>query len=118
MDLEYYYAVSAIKPDSIYVDKTTVFLRKDITSRQVVEENGDSYELWEYKEAKMSIEEFDSYSNRIASVNAVKSVNDSENISKIVENGSDSVDNQLILMEAIADLYDIIASLGLGGKND
>lgn len=118
MEPKYYYAESTIKPDPIYVDKTTVFLRKDICSEEIADASGNKYTLWEYKEAKMLTEDFEAYSNMVASVNAVKGINDSENISKIVENGSNSDNNQLIIMEAIADLYDIITSLGKGGTND
>ena len=55
--------------------------------------------------------EFDKYAAGIAAENAVKGANDSKNILNIQETGLNNTDNQLIIMEALADLYDLIATM-------
>ena len=97
MKLLYTPSASTVKPDVIAIEKTTVYLRKDIVEKTCVDISGDETVFYTYQEAALSHEEFSKYSNGLAAINAVKGVNDSE--------------NQYILMEAIADLYDIIASL-------
>lgn len=99
MELVYRKSESTNKPLTIETTPTTVFIRKDIVK------NDDMYT---YQEAKLSLEDFNKYSSQIASLNAIKGINDSENISKIVQNGVDNGDNQLIIMEAMADLYNLI----------
>lgn len=110
MNLNYILVESSLKPASVEIQKTTVYFRKDFAEQKRTDELGNTCVLWTYQEATMSVEEFNTYANKLISINAVKAVNDSENILQLVENGSDSNNNQLILMEAIADLYDVIAS--------
>lgn len=102
MELVYRKSESTNKPLTIETTPTTVFIRKDIVK------NDDMYT---YQEAKLSLEDFNKYSSQVAALNAVKGVNDSDNISQIVENGVDNSTNQLVIMEAMADLYDLIAAL-------
>ena len=109
--LNYIYAESGIKPAPVEIQKTTVYLRKDFEEKTFAEASGGIYTYWTYKEATMTHEEFNKYSSEQAAINAVKGVNDSENIVSLIENGVNSTDNQLILMEALADLYDLIASM-------
>lgn len=114
MELTYRTSRSTIKPPEIERTKTTVYLRKDIEERQkIVERDDTQYTVlyYVYQEAVLSYEEFDEYASESMSMNAIKGINDSENISKIVQNGVDNEDNQLILMEAMADLYDLLANL-------
>lgn len=111
MDLNYISVESAFKPSSVEIQKTTVYFRKDFIEKERTDNNGSVCTLWTYQEATMPVEDFNVYANQLISINAVKAVNDSERISKLVENGSDSSNNQLILMEAIADLYDVVASM-------
>lgn len=102
MELVYRKSESTNKPLTIETTPTTVFIRKDIVK------NDDMYT---YQEAKLSLEDFNKYSSQVAALNAVKGVNDSDNISQIVENGVDNSTNQLVIMEAMADLYDLIAMM-------
>lgn len=111
MELTYRTSRSTIKPPEIERTKTTVYLRKDIEERQkIVERDDTQYTVlyYVYQEAVLSYEEFDEYASESMSMNAIKGINDSENISKIIQNGVDSGDNQLIIMEAMADLYNLI----------
>lgn len=114
MELIYKESESSVKPKEIERTNTTVYLRKDIEERQkIVERDDNQYmvQYYVYQEATLSYEEFDEYASESMSMNAIKGINDSENISKIVQNGVDNEDNQLILMEAMADLYDLLANL-------
>lgn len=110
--LNYIYAESGTRPAPVEIQKTTVYLRKDFEEKEFIDEStGNTYTYWTYKEATMTHEEFNKYSSEQVAINAVKGVNDSENIVSLIENGVNSTDNQLILMEALADLYDLIASM-------
>lgn len=112
MKLTYKYAESGACPKTIEIGMTTVYLRKDIVKETLTDPGSNvSYVKYTYQEAKLSHEEFNAYSDELLKINAVKGVNDSENIARLVTNGADTTDNQLILMEAIADLYDTIASM-------
>ena len=110
MKINYIQSESTIKPDPISIEKTVVYLRKNIIEDVYTNIEGKSIVLYIYQEAKLTHEEFSKYSNELLAINAVKGVNDSNNIAQLVTEGANSTNNQLILMEAIADLYDAIAS--------
>ena len=110
MELKYTYAESTVKPADIAICKKTVYLRKDIAEEERTDENGTII-FYTYQEAKMPLEEFNEYSTQQAAINAVKGTNDSANISNLLTGQENGDTNQLIIMEAIADLYDAIASL-------
>lgn len=130
MELTYRTSRSTIKPPEFERTKTTVYLRKDIEEKQqitypneepiveqseepIIEQKAEPIvsTYYEYQEAKLSHEDFDIYSAELASMNAVKGVNVPDNISQIMQDGVTSSDNQLVLMEAMADLYDLIAMM-------
>lgn len=112
MQLIYKHVESGACPKTIEIGLTTVYLRKDIVKETLTDPTtNESYVKYTYQEAKLSHDEFNDYSNELLKINTVKGVNDSENIDRLVVNGVDSTENQLILMEAIADLYDVIASM-------
>lgn len=111
MKLTYEYAESNVCPATIEMCKTTVYLRKDIKEEKRTCSDGSTVTMYVYQEAKLSRQEFLIHADELSRINAVKGVNDSDNIAQIVMNGSDSSNNQLILMEAIADLYDLIATM-------
>lgn len=110
MNILYNYSESTIKPLEIKITEETVYLRKDIKKEERMYED-QTITFYTYQEAKLSPKEFEEYSAQLAAMNAVKGVNDSDNITQIVENGVSSSDNQMVIMEAMADLYDLIASL-------
>lgn len=89
MELVYRSVESTEKPLSVEFNFNNVYLRKDIIENQ---ETG----LWNYQEAKLTREKFDTYINEIAAINTL--------------NGVDNSNNQLVIMEAIADLYEMIVS--------
>ena len=106
MKLVYKYSESTVKPPEIERGKTTAYFRRNFVS-----EVRDDVTFWTYEEATVPVAEFDTYAAGLAAENAVKGSQDSEKIADIHTNGINSSDNQLILMEAIADLYDLIASM-------
>lgn len=103
MEPIYRYSESTIKPVEVEIGKHTVFLRKDFVETERAYDD-TTITIWSYQEAKMTHEEFAEYSNFIAAKNAA-------NISNILTGQENGDNNQLIIMEAIADLYDAIASL-------
>lgn len=111
MELKYKKSESSVKPLPIEITQSTVYLRKEFTQETRTNERGETYAFWTYQEAKITPEEFNKYAADQAAMNAIKGANDSENISLIIENGVNSSDNQLIIMEAMADLYDLIFSM-------
>lgn len=111
MELKYTYSESTVKPADIELCKSTVYLRKDVAEEERTDTDGNTTVFYTYQEAKMSHEEFNEYSTQKAAINAVKGTNDSENISSLLAGQENGDTNQLIIMEAIADLYDAIASL-------
>lgn len=96
MNLKYRYSESTIKPETIEIGKTIVFLRTDITQESRTDESGNTIAIWTYQEAKMTPNEFMVYANLLNSKNIVNDVN---------------LNNQLTIMEAIADLYDTISNI-------
>ena len=111
MELKYTYAESSIKPQPLELCASTVYLRKDFFEQKRTDEQGHSTTYWAYEEAKLTPEEFNAYTSFMISKNAIAGANDSGNILQLV-NGQAAGDNkQLIIMNAIVDLYDAIADL-------
>lgn len=96
MNLEYRYSESTVKPEELEIGKTTVYFRKDIkTEERTFDDFTQTFYV--YQEAKMPLEEFKKRANNQVFINAMK--------------GADTADNQMIIMEAIADLYEAVAAL-------
>lgn len=109
MELNYRYAESTVKPAALEVTEGTVYLRKEIASITRSSEQGDSTVYWTYQEAALAPQEFNDYTNLVMAENAIKGTNDSDNIVKLMAGQENGDSNQLVIMEAIADLYDTIA---------
>lgn len=86
MELIFKKAQSIVKPKEFEIAQTTVYFRRKI---ELVES------MWNYEEASVSKKEYELYS-------------------KLSPKNAD--DNQLIIMEAIADLYDKISELQGGAS--
>ena len=111
MEPIYRYSESTVRPNDIEICKKTVYLRKDIVEEQRTYADGNTVTFYTYQEAKMSHEQFNEYSSLMAARNAINGVNDSTNISNLLSGQENGDNNQLIIMEAIADLYDVIANM-------
>ena len=110
MEPKYVYSESTVEPLAIEVGVSSVYLRKDISEDVRTDSEGNSVTYYTFQEAIMSLEEFNAYSAQIASVNAVKDVNNAENILLLLAGQNSGDINQITIMEAIADLYDAITS--------
>lgn len=86
-DIHYRSSRSTIKPAEIDICKNTVYLRTDI------QKDPNDSTFWIYQEAALPREEFAEYSQLMA---AKKAIND---------------ESQLDIMDAIADLYDMISNI-------
>ena len=96
MKLEYKHSESTVKPQEIEVNKTTVYFRKDITVEEREIEDG-FLTFYVYQEAKVPLEDFKKMAENQMYINAITGMKNS--------------DNQLIIMEAIADLYEAVAAI-------
>ena len=94
MELIYRPSESTVRPVEIEKSKHTVFLRKDIVEEEREDSEGNTYTMYTYQEAKLSHEEFDKYASFM-----------------LVAGQAIGDNNQLIIMEALADLYDAIANM-------
>jgi hypothetical protein len=110
MELIYRPSESTVRPVEIEKSKHTVFLRRNIVEEERTYAPGETQTMWVYEEAKLSHEEFDKYASFIALKNAINGTNDSTNIINIMNNQAIGANDQLIIMEALADLYEAIAS--------
>lgn len=113
MEPNYRYSESTVGPVAVEVTADgTVYLRKDILSEIRTDTFGNKVTYWTYQEAMMTAEEFAQYSGQLMSLNAVKDTDNAANIKQLVA-GQESGDfNQMAIMEAIAELYEMISSLG------
>lgn len=99
MELTYKYSESSVKPRSIEVCKKTVYLRKSFSEIELFDVEGSSVTGWGYEEAKIPREEFEKNPALYIALNDMEKTDP----------------DQLIIMEAIADLYDLIADISSGG---
>lgn len=94
MELKYKYSESTIKPEPIQIDGETVYLRTDISEIRREDMQGASTTYWAYREATLGVEEFNRHANAI-----------------LVSGQKNGDENRLAIMEAIADLYETMATL-------
>ena len=94
MELIYRPSESTVRPVEIEKAKHTVFLRRNIVEEERKDADGNVYAMWVYEEAKLSHEEFGKYASFM-----------------LVAGQANGDNNQMIIMEALADLYDAIANM-------
>lgn len=99
MELIYRYSESTVRPVEIEKSKRTVFLRRNIVEEERTDVFGDVRTFYVYEEAKLSHEEFDKYASVVVL----------QNLSNLASGQAVGDNNQLIIMEALADLYEAIA---------
>lgn len=110
MELVYSYSESTVPPESIWIDITTVYLRKDIAETQREDENGTKTTFYTYQEATLTHDEFNKYTAWMTAKKAIYGEKDTDNIINIMAGQQITDEYQLATMEAIADLYDTIAA--------
>ena len=108
MELDYRYAESTVKPSALEINDGTVYLRKDYSEIVRTSEQSEKVTYWTYQEAQITTQEFNEYVNMLMAQNAIKGQNDSENIVSLMVGQENNDSNQLAVMEAIADLYEML----------
>ena len=111
MELNYRFSESTVKPAAIQMCKNSVLVRRNIVEDNRADEHGNVTTYWTYEEACLKPSEFNAYIEYVSAQNAVNGVDDSGNILTLLSGQDNSNNNQMIVMEAIADLYDLIAML-------
>lgn len=111
MELNYRYSESTVKPAALEIAEGSVYFRKEITSVTRTSEQGDETVFWTYQEAELTPQEFNNYASLLMVESTIKGKDDSANIVQLMAGQEAGDGNQLIIMEAIADLYDAVASL-------
>jgi hypothetical protein len=104
----------AKKPDEVDAKSSpcVVYLRRNIT--QIEKESGDQTVLvWKYEEAKLTLAEYAEYQKELAACGSLSQKELVENNLVLMEAIADTFEqqmalqeNQLVIMEAIADLYE------------
>lgn len=94
MDIVYHYAESTIQPRPVEMNGGSVYLRKEIVEESREDINRNAIVYWTYQEAILSMDEFREYSASI-----------------LLEKQKTGDDDRLMIMSAIADLYELVAAL-------
>lgn len=116
MELIFYLSESKSIPKIIEIQGKTAYIRKNIVERhtpvfdKVNEKEGFRID-YVYDEAKMSIPEFNEYVSLVSSQNAINGVNDSSNITSILSGQQVNDFNQLAIMEAIVELFEMLTTM-------
>lgn len=111
MELIFNKSESTVRPVEIEKSKHTVFIRQNFVEEERTDRNENVYTMWVYEEAKLTHKEFEEYSSFIAAKNAINGVNDSSNIVSLLNGQENGDNNQLTIMEALADIYETIATM-------
>lgn len=115
---KYHEGSQSTKPLSIDTNssKTVVYLRRNV--EQITKTDPMSEEeitLWSYEEAVLTLDEYEQYKSEAAALLTAKATDDNISLMEaIVESYEQSMiaqENQITIMEAIADIYDAIAEL-------
>lgn len=119
MEPVYRYSESTIKPPPIETALTTVYLRKDYKQvERTYMEGQPPITFWTYQEAALLFDEFDEYMKELTIKNTINSAPVPEEVSKLVVGQESGEISQLTLMAAIADLYEAIESVMIGGATN
>lgn len=116
MEPFFYFSESKSIPKMIEIQGKTAYIRKNIVERhtpvfdKINEKEGFRVD-YVCEEAKMSIPEFNEYVSLISSQNAINGVNDSTNISSILSSQQVNDFNQLAIMEAIVELFEMLTTI-------
>lgn len=94
MEPTYRYSESTVRPEQVQISGDTVYLRKDIKESKREDMDGGTVSYWTYQEAAMSTEEFNRNSSAL-----------------ILKRQLNSDGDMLAIMEAMADMYDVLAML-------
>lgn len=109
----------AVKPSLVDTNssKTVVYLRKNVTQTSFKDAmSGKTITMWSYDEAVLSLAEFEEYKTNVsADILAQMRADNTDMMDAIATNYEQSASaeqNQLSIMSAIADLYELVNSKG------
>lgn len=89
--MKYVHSQSTVKPNLVEINGDQVYVRKDIT--ETTDKSGEvSITFYNYEEAIVSIAEFNALANKA-----------------LMSGQEDTTNNMLVLMEALADMYETMA---------
>lgn len=112
MKLKYRYSESTIKPELIEMNTdNTIYLRKDIVPEVRTYDKNNKITYWTYQEALLTIEEFNSYAVQLMSLNSIKNMDNAENIKQLTSKQETGDFNHIVIMEAIAEIYEMIINM-------
>lgn len=94
MEPTYRYSESTVRPEQVQISGDTAYLRKDIKESKREDMDGGTVSYWTYQEAAMSTEEFNRNSSAL-----------------LLKRQLNSDGDMLAIMEAMADMYDVLAML-------
>ena len=100
MEIKYKKSESTEKPIIIEAQPKNIILRKNIQEEIRTSSDGTKVKYYVYDEAMLTRDEFNNYSTLINSINTTD----------LVSGQVLSGDNQMTIMEAITDIYNLIAS--------
>jgi hypothetical protein len=97
MKLLYRYAESANRPESVDIYDNSVYLRKNFQEGTRRDHDDKLVSFWFYEETVLNKEDFDKYMTFLSAKNSIEA--------------SEYSSNQLVIMSAIADLYEVVSKL-------
>lgn len=115
-DFTFYKSEARFKPSSIEIQEDTVYIRKNFeyVENKICDDDGNIKSLtysWTYDETKMTVSEFNEYISLLSAQNAINGVNDSSNITSILSGQQVNDFNQLAIMEAIVELFEMLTTM-------
>ena len=109
----------SVKPSLVDTNssKTVVYLRKNVNQTSFKDAmSGKTITMWSYDEAVLSLAEFEEYKTNVsADISAQMRADNTDMMDAIATNYEQSASaeqNQLSIMSAIADLYELVNSKG------
>lgn len=94
METTYRYSESTVRPEQVQISGDTVYLRKDIKESKREDMDGATVSYWTYQEAALSTAEFNKNASALLMAGQMNGNGD-----------------RLAIMEAMADMYDVLAML-------
>ena len=104
--IQYVQSSSTVKPKIIESNFDHIYLRTNIKEILI-----DGVQNWEYDEAYLTVDEFNQYMEYLTKQNAINGVNDSSNITSILSGQQVNDFNQLAIMEAIVELFEMLTTM-------
>jgi hypothetical protein len=103
----------AEKPQAVEIGSTTVYLRKNITRATKENTDGETYKVWKYEEAALTLAEYEKYKELLEEMEspAIQQLREENTelmaaLADIYERVEEQDAKQLYIMAALADIYE------------